>query len=215
MSLRGMLANVRDPDYAHIAGRLQQVEDARGEVARAMKVLSVASREAGSVASDEQWEMWWSGRDFFIPGTDLPEGASALGASQSVVLDYNRAIERYNQANPNQPLTQLQPIPDIDSGETIDNVVDVVSVLAGSLLGAATGNNNLGRMAGNAASMGASAYVMGQVSKIKDHIDRRLRSAGGSDKMLDRRHKEIRAQMDTKLHALREDALEAAGLRAA
>jgi hypothetical protein len=215
LSLRGMLANVRDVDYAHIAGRLQQVNDVRGEVARTMKVLAATSREAGNVASDERGEMFWGGRDFFIPGTDLPEGSNALSASQAVVHDYNRAVNKYNQANPDQPLTALQPIPNIDSGETIDNVVDIASNVLGGLLGAATGNNDLGRAAGRAASMGASAYVMNQVSKIKGHIDQRLRSARGSDGMLDRRHKEIRAQMDTKLNALREDALEAAGFRAA
>ena len=215
LTLRGLLANVRDPGYANVAGRVQQLEDVRAEVARTIKVLSAAASAAGAVASDEQWEMWWSGRDFFIPGTDLPEGASALEASQTVVRDYNRAIERYNALNPGSPLLALDPMPEIDSGESLDNVVDVVSGMAGALLGAATGNRDLGRMAGNAASMGASAYVMAQVSKIESAIVARLRTARGSDTMLERRHKGVRAQLDTMLNALRADALQAAGFLAA
>ena len=59
--------------------------------------------------------------------------------------------------------------------------------------------------------MGASAYVLGQVSKIKSAIDVRLRGARGSAKMLERRHKEVRAQLDTLLSELRASALEASG----
>lgn len=162
-------ASLKPAEAAKMKHEIEATNELRETLSLYGDVLSNAASAVKNARENEAGEIFWGGSDWFLPGTDEPIGANALEAAKAATVAINTAITNYNEKLPGKDISVLPGLPDIKSGETADNVGDLLGTAAKSL-GRATGNSTLGNIIGTAISTGGSAIAANQLSKIKAAI---------------------------------------------